>query len=197
MRLILILVLLCLSTVSCGHSSSDSGFPKLAEEFVYKTLSFSPVFASSQGLHEYNGMSFDTQLDDVSRGAIQQQRNFYADFHKRLEGFDKSSLSPEDRADYEIIDSQIGLSLFDIDMAQSWQRSPQSYVELIGNALYNPLVLEYAPKEDRFRHIIARMQQIPTFMDTARRQLRPAPPEWVKVAIEENEGNIDLIDKTL
>jgi len=197
MRMIPIVVLLTLCTVACRHSSSDSEFPKLTEEFVYQSLAFSPVFASSQGLHQYKGVSFDTQLDDVSRRAIQQQRDFYADFHKSLETFDKGSLSAEDRADYEIIDSQIGLALFDIDMAQSWQHSPQSYVELIGNALYNPFVLEYAPKEDRFRHIIARMNKIPIFMDTAKRQLGQAPPEWVKVAAEENDGNIDLIEKTL
>jgi hypothetical protein len=197
MRLIPIAIVLSVSTISCGHSSPDSEFPKLTEEFVYKSLSFSPVYASSQGLHTYKGVSFDTQLDDMGFRAIQQQRDFYADFHKRLEGFDKKSLSPEDRADYEIIDAQIGLALFDTDMAQTWQRSPQTYVELIGNALYNPLLLEYAPKEDRFRHIIARMNKVPAFMETARRQLRPAPPEWVKVAAEENDGNIDLIDKTL
>jgi len=197
MRLIPIVVLVSLATVSCRLSSSNAEFPKLTEEFVYKTLAFSPVFASSQGLHQYAGVSYDTQLDDVGRRAIQQQRDFYVDFHKRLEAFDKNSLSPEDRADYEIIESQIGQSLFDIDMAQSWQHSPQSYVELIGNALYNPLVLEYAPKAERFRHIIARMDKIPAFMETARNNLRQAPPEWTKVASEENQGNIDLIDKTL
>jgi uncharacterized protein (DUF885 family) len=186
-----------LSTVSCGRSSSSDGFAKLTEEFVYKTLAFSPVTASSQGLHQYGGVSFDTQLDDVGSRAVQQQRDFYVDFHKRLEAFDKNSLPPEDRADYEIIDEQIGLALFDTDMAQTWQHSPQSYVELLGNALYNPLILEYAPKEERFRHIIARMNKVPAFMETARRQLRQSPPEWVKVATEENQGNIDLIDKTL
>src|SRR5580658_819760 len=192
MRLIPIVVLLSLSTISCWNSSSSAGFPKLTEEFVYKSLSFSPVSASSQGLHEYGGVNFDTQLDDMGFRAIQQQRDFYVDFHKRLEAFDKNSLTPEDRADYEIIDSQIGLALFDTDIAQSWRRSPQMYVELIGNALYNPLLLEYAPKEDRFRHIIARMNKVPAFIDTARRQLGPAPTEWLKVAAEENASNIDL-----
>jgi len=188
---------ICLGTTGCTHSSPDAQFPKLTEEFVYKTLSFSPVYASSQGLHQYKGVNFDTQLDDVSRQSLQQQRAFYADFHKRLEAFDKSSLAPEDQADYDIIDSQIGLALFDMDIAQSWQHSPQSYVELIGNALYNPLVLEYAPLEDRFRHIIARMNALPAFIETSRRQLRQAPAEWIQVAIEENDGNIGLVDKTL
>ena len=197
MRLTVIAVLLVLSTVSCRLSSSNAEFPKLTEEFVYKTLSYSPVFASSQGLHQYGGVSFDTQLDDMGFRAIEAQRDYYVTLHKRLEAFDKNSLSPEERADYEIIESQIGLALFDSDIAQTWQHSPQTYVELVGNAIYNPLLLDYAPKEDRFRHIIARLNRLPQFLESARRQLREIPPEWSKVAVGENDGNIDLIEKTL
>ncbi len=192
-----LVVFLALFLASCSGSRSGEGFSKLADEFVYKSLSFSPVFASSQGLHQYNNVNYDTLLDDMSQRAIQQQRTWYVDFHKRLEAIDRSSLSPEDQADYDVIVAQIGLSLFDIDIARSWRRSPQSYVELLGNALYNPLILEYAPKDDRFRHIIARMNKVPNFIQLALASLRVMPHEWVKVAINENQGNIDLIDKTL
>ena len=186
-----------MSTVSCSRQTPAAGFPKIVEEFVYKTLSFSPVTASGQGLHKYNGEDFDRGLDDFGPGAIRQQRQYYADLHTRMQKFNRDELSPEDRADYDIIDQQIGLSLFDIDIAQSWRHSPQTYVELLGTALFNPFVLEYAPKNDRFDHIIARIQKIPNFIDVAQRQLVQVPPIWLDVAVEENAGNIDLIDKTL
>jgi uncharacterized protein (DUF885 family) len=70
-------------------------------------------------------------------------------------------------------------------------------VELLGSALFNPLILEYAPKEERYRHIIARLEKLPAFVDTARRQLRGVPAIWAKVAKEENDGNIGLVDQTL
>jgi uncharacterized protein (DUF885 family) len=196
MRLTVILLLL-LSTVSCSRKAPAAEFGKLVEEFVYKTLSFSPVTASGQGLHKYNGEDFDRTLDDFSSSAIQAQRNYYVDLHKRLENFDKNSFSPEDRADYDIIDTQIGLALFDTDVAQSWRHSPQTYVELLGSALFNPFVLEYAPAPERYQHIIARIGEIPRFTQTATRQLAQVPPIWAQVAKEENDGNIDLIDKTL
>ncbi|HVV44115.1 MAG TPA: DUF885 domain-containing protein, partial [Bryobacteraceae bacterium] len=197
MRTLPAVLLASLCVASCSHRTSPADFSKMTEEFVYKTLSFSPVFASGQGLHEYNNVSFDTQLDDMSGPAIIKARNFFADFHKRLQDLDKNSLSPEDRADYDIIDAQIGLSLFDLDIARSYQHSPQSYVELIGTALYNPFLLDYAPKDQRFGHIIARMKQVPAFIANAQRQLRAMPDIWRNVAVEENTGNIDLIDKTL
>jgi uncharacterized protein (DUF885 family) len=190
-------VVAALACVSCSRKAPSSEFGKLAEEMVYQTLSFSPVGASGQGLHKYKGEDFDRQLDNLSFGAIQKQRNYFVDLHRRLEAFDRDALTPEDRADYEVMDYQIGLALFDTDVAQSWRKSPQSYVELIGSALFNPLVLEYAPKEERYQHIIARLEKIPGFVETARRQLRGVPAIRAKVAKEENDGNIGLVDQTL
>jgi uncharacterized protein (DUF885 family) len=189
--------LLLLFTTCCARRTPPSDFAKLSEEAVYKLLSFSPVNASGQGLHKWNGEDFDVELDDLSARSIQKQRDYLIDLHRRLAAFDKDALTPEDRADYDIVDYQIGLSLFDMDVGRSSQHSPQSYVELIGSALFNPFVLEYAPKEDRYRHIIARMEKIPHFIDVARRQLRGIPPIWAQVAREENQGNVDLISNTL
>jgi uncharacterized protein (DUF885 family) len=186
-----------MTTVSCSHQIPAAQFPKIAEEFVYKTLSFSPVTASAQGLHTYNGEDYDRALDDLSAASLRQQRQYYADLHMRLQNLVRDELTPEDRADYDIVDAQIGLALFDIDIAQSWRHSPQMYVELLGSALFNPLVLEYAPKEDRLDHIVARLQKVPGFIDVAQRQLTQVPAIWAEVAKEENDGNIDLIDKTL
>lgn len=197
MRIRVFFALLPLISVSCSRKPPAQDFGKTAEEFVYKTLSFSPVTASGQGLHKYNGQDFDRELDDVSARAIQQQRDYYIDLHKRMESMDKNALTPEDRADYDIVDTQIGLALFDLDIAQSWRHSPQSYVELLGSALFNPFVLDYAATPERYASIVARLQKTPDFMRTAQRQLFAVPPIWAQVAKEENDGNIDLIDKTL
>jgi uncharacterized protein (DUF885 family) len=70
-------------------------------------------------------------------------------------------------------------------------------VELIGNALFNPFVLEYAPIETRYRHIIQRLFKIPGFIQNAKTTLVDSPAVWTRVAMEENDGNIGLIDKTL
>jgi len=195
MRSILLVLILC--TISCSRKTPAGEFEKTAADFVYTSLSFSPVTASAQGLHKYNGQDFDRDLDDFSFSAIQKQRDYYVGLHKRLEAFDRDSLSPEDRADFDIIDTSIGLDLFDLDIVQSWRHSPQTYVELLGSALFNPFVLEYATKPERYEHVIARLQKTPQFIETARRQIGQVPPVWAKVAKEENDGNIDLIDKTL
>lgn len=180
----------------CGSRQSQDLAP-LADEFVYTTLSFSPVNSTAQGYHRHRGKDLDSELDDLSPRSINQQRNFYSDFHQRLAGLDRNKLSPEDRADYEIIQGQIALSLFELDIAHTWQRNPTYYVELAGNAVFAPFVLEYAPLPDRMRQIIARLTKFPALMLQARQNLRRVPLIWIKVAKEENDGNIDLIDKDL
>jgi len=173
-------------------------FAKLTDDFVYGSLALSPVSATSAGYHDHRGESLDEKLDDYSRSGIMEQRRFYFDFRNRLEAIKPESLSAEDRADYDVMQDQIGLQLFDFTSnVQSFRHNPTIYVELIGNALFNPFVLEYAPKPKRFGHIVKRLQRVPILIEQAKDNLRNAPEVWVHVAEQENNGNIELIDHTL
>lgn len=169
----------------------------LTDDFVYGSLAVSPVTATSAGYHERNGTRLDEQIDDFSAAGIEQQRKFYSDFHNRLAAIAQDSLSAEDRADYQIIDNQINLTLLELDKIQSYRHNPTVYVELVGNALFNPFVLEYAPINARYKHIIQRLRKIPALMQQGQANLVDAPEVWNRVAREENEGNLDLIDKAL
>ena len=172
-------------------------FSKLTEDFVYGSLALSPTAATQAGYHEHQGVKLDEKLDDFSPAGIQTAQTFYSDFKTRLAAIDQQTLSAEDRADYQIIQNATDLSLQDLQQIQGYRHNPTTYVELIGNALFNPYVLEYAPFETRFGHIIQRLTQIPALLDQAKANLTDAPEIWNKVAREENDGNMDLIDKTL
>lgn len=192
-----LIFLMMLTLAGCGKNAGQ-GFPKLAEEFVYTSLAFSPVSAASTGLHRYQGKSLDELMDDVSPATLDRQKRFYQEFRERLRReVKRDALDAQSRADYDIIQDQISLALLDADEIQSYAHNPTVYVELVGNALFNPYVLEYAPKADRARHIVARLRKLPLFLDQARGNLVSAPEIWTRVAMEENEGNINLVDKTL
>lgn len=187
--------------VSCKPQESSApakpDFSALTDDFVYGSLALSPVSATAAGYHEHKGVNLDQQLDDFSAAGLDQQRKFYSDFHNRLAAIPQDSLSAEDKADYEIMDNAANLSLLDLDKIHGFQHNPTVYVELVGNALFNPFVLEYAPVDTRYRAIIARLQKIPALVDQAKANLMDAPDVWNRVAREENEGNLELIDKTL
>ncbi|HEV8038630.1 MAG TPA: DUF885 domain-containing protein [Bryobacteraceae bacterium] len=184
-------------TTGCKMPGEQQDFSKVTEDFVYGSLALSPISATSAGYHEHNGIRLDERLDDLSHGGLQEQRQFYFGFRDRLALIKPESLSPEERADYQIIQNQIDLAILEFRRIQSFRHNPTMYVELIGNALYNPYVLEYAPLETRYRHIIQRLFRIPAFFENAQSMLVDSPELWTTVAQKENDGNIELIDKTL
>uniref|UniRef100_Q02AW9 DUF885 domain-containing protein n=1 Tax=Solibacter usitatus (strain Ellin6076) TaxID=234267 RepID=Q02AW9_SOLUE len=192
----LALLPLLLLSVSCGKNSSEK-LTGISEEFVLGSLAFSPSSATSTGLHEYQGQKLDDMLDDYSPANLARQTRFYEKIKGRLEELKQDQLTPEDRADLAVLQDQIALNLLDLNEIHTSQHSPQAYVETLGNALFAPFVLEYAPKPDRIRHIMARLQKVPLFLDQASTNLVSAPPEWTQVAIEENQGNINLVDKEI
>jgi uncharacterized protein (DUF885 family) len=180
---------------ACAPQRPKESFSKLAEEFIYTSLANSPVAATQVGYHRHGNLDLDSMLDDFSPTAMEQQRHWYQDLRLRLhQSVDENALSSEERADLDIIHDQISLALLELQSIQNYRHNPTVYVELIGNALYTPYVLEYADKAARYRHIINRLKGIPAFTERAQLNLTNAPEIWTKVAIEENDGNIALID---
>src|SRR5713101_6529984 len=167
---------------SCKMPGEQQDFWKVTEDFVYGSLALSPVSATSAGYHEHNGVRLDEKLDDFTMGGIQDQRRFYSDFRDRLTLIKPESLSPEERADYQIIQNQIDLTMLDLRQIQSFRHNPTVYVELIGSALFNPFVLEYTPIETRYRHIIQRLFKIPGFIQNAKTTRADAPAVGTRVA---------------
>src|SRR5579863_3136853 len=113
------LILSIVSATGCGNPEHD--FAKLVNEFVYTTLAFSPVAATTAGLHQYQGQNLDDQLDDMSPASLGHQRAYYLRFRERLQKEVKpDALSMESRADYHILENQAALALLDLEETQSY-----------------------------------------------------------------------------
>lgn len=183
-------------SVSCTGGPPPS-FSELMQEYAYTTLSFSPISATGAGYHVHNGTFLNELLDDYDASALDKQRQYFEGFKTRLARIDPAKLSPEDRADFDIISDNLALQLADLNVIQSYKHNPTLYVELLGNALFTPFVLEYASLEERYGHINGRLGRIPALLGQAKQNLVDAPEIWTRVAIRENDGNRDLIINTL
>jgi uncharacterized protein (DUF885 family) len=182
----------------CSQDPPKEPFSKLAEEFVFTVLANSPVFATQSGYHQHGDLQLDRMLDRFAPQEIERQRRWYQDFRLRLmRSVKRHELSPDDRADYDILQGQISLTLLDLTGIQNYRHNPTLYVELIGAGLFAPFTLEYAGMSARYEHIVARLEEVPRLLSEARRNLTSAPEIWTRVALGENEGNIELIDKDL
>ncbi len=200
-RCLLTLSLLCaapgLSAAAQPAPATPPDFDALSKTYVEDSLALTPVTATMQGFHRHHGVVLDRALDDFSPDGIARSRSFYRTWSRRLGAIDPDTLDAEQRVDRRIMRDQIELALFGLDRLQAYRHDPILYVELVGNAVFAPFQLEYAPKPERFDHIIARLRAVPRLLVQARANLRDAPPVNTRVARDENAGNIDLIDHLL
>lgn len=189
-----------MSISGCGQSQPPApafDFAAFSDEFTRGALALSPVAAVQAGLHEHNGVSLDEAVDDYSAAGLDAQRKFYQGIRDRVAAMNVASLDKGQQADVQIINNAVGASLLELDTIQAYRHNPTVYVELVGNALYTEYVLQYAPVDRRFADIIKRLEKVPAVVEQAKANLVDAPEVWNRVAREENDGNIDLIDHTL
>lgn len=200
----LITAALCLSAAVLSAQQSDPQFAKLSEDFIHETLALSPSSASQAGYHKHTDpktgktIALDALLDDMSPAGVAEQRRVYVKWRDRFyKETPVASLGPEDAADWHLIDDQISQNLLEFDKIQNYRHNPTVYVELIGGALFQPLTDDYATEDVRVGDVLSRVAAIPTFLNQARTELLDSDPIFIKVAAEENDGNIDLINATI
>ena len=204
MRFLSLILAVAVAAVAIASIASESGgstgedqVRSLAQDFVYHALALSPSAATAQGYHVDRGVELDEQLDDYSDAALARARAFYLRSIADANRIPKSSLTPELEADLDVIRLASETQLLDLDKIQPFRHNPTVYVESIGNALYSPFILNYAPESKRLGQIAARIEKIPAFLDTAKRNLVDSPEIWNQVAQQENQGNIELVDRTI
>jgi uncharacterized protein (DUF885 family) len=184
--------------------SAAQKFAELSDQFMKDSLALSPSGASQAGYHKHvdpktgRTIELDALLDDMSLEAMAEQRAFYQHWRERFRNESPvSALDPQDAADWQLIDDQIGLNLLEFDKIQNYRHNPTVAVELIGGALFSPLTQNYAPHDVRLGHVLSRVAAVPRLLTQVKQYLSDTDPIFISTAIEENNGNIDLIENTI
>jgi len=179
-------------------------FRELSDQFMKESLARSPSSASQAGYHTHidaktgKTVELDPLLDDMSIEFKDEQREFSERWRARFHNQTPvSSLNAEDAADWQLIDDQISLDLLELDRIQNYKHNPTVVVELIGSAIFQPLTETYATREVRASHVLSRVRQVPRLLGQVQKYLTECDPIFVKTAIDENSGNIDLIENTI
>ena len=176
----------------CGCADKGPAFPDLAREFVYNTLSMSPGAATQAGLHVYpqghDTLFLDALLDDFSLASRNAQITYYRGFRERLNLVSRDRLDAQTQADYDLVSALAEGALFSLERERFAERKPQMYAEVLGNALFANISLEYADTVTRAAQLSARVARVPEFITTAIANLTASDPIYRNVAIEEMTG---------
>ncbi|MCA9815286.1 MAG: DUF885 domain-containing protein [Candidatus Obscuribacterales bacterium] len=192
------------SLLTATAKESQSSFEVLADRFVKESLALSPTAASEAGYHRHsdgktgNVVDLDQLLDDMSQKAMTKKRQFYSAWQERFEKeTPEAGLNPQEKADWRMIKDQISLNLLDLENIQNYKYNPTIAVELIGSSIFQAISSDQAPKEVRLGNAIARVKQIPRLLKQVQVYMKSSVPIYIDTAIDENKGNIELIEKTL
>jgi uncharacterized protein (DUF885 family) len=176
---------------SCNKLTPEEIHHRQAEDFFKTYLAFSPIAATAAGYHHHQGVALDAILDDYSKAALDGERVFFNQAHVQADDLSRKTITAESHADLDLIRLVAEGALLELDKIQSYRHNPTLYVEAIGNAIYNPYLLNYAPESVRFGHIIARLEKTPAFLAQAKQNLVDSPDIWNQVA---QQGNIRVIN---
>lgn len=164
-----------------------------ANRFLLAGLRYQPVEATQVGYHGDSSAPLDTELDDSSPATIAAERALQINGQRCFAA--TKATTPNDVADLALLRSNIQYTLFELNVLQGYRYRPQDYVEMIGSGLFFPLTSTDGTKESRLTAVVARMEKIPHILEEARQNLKEADPVFIDTALDENQGNIAVIEQ--
>ncbi len=207
-----IAAVLVLSASNCTFGPVPENLDPIVELFAHEPLAMDPVTATEVGYHQHETgdaegegggqtINLDEQLGDYSSAGIAKRVEFYEGIRARLNSHETNEDVPEreklnkDRwANYGVLHNRIDRALFRLQTEKPFESDPNFYIGILGRGLSTPLTLEYAGADERFGHIIARLEKVPDFLATAKSNLSDTSPLQAQAARAELNGLENLIN---
>lgn len=170
---------------------ANTRFAALSQRFLDEYPALSPVNATGLGDHR-----FDHLVDDVSDAARTKERAFLQRWLEELAKIDRTALNRDNQVDHALLTRKLQSDLWFLDELREWEWNPISYTQLAGGAIYSLVAREFAPIEQRLKHVADRLEQFPRLYEQVRTTLKPArvPAVHAETAIKQNRGVLSTLD---
>lgn len=113
----------------------------------------------------------------------------------RLHRYAPQSLDDAHRTDQALLENELESERWHLDGLNDWQWDPSSYN--VANAFALLLNTDYAPLDRRLRTVLKRLRQVPAYYAAARRNVRHPTPEHTRLAIDQNQGALEVFGTDL
>jgi len=189
--------------VDSNAAAVSTELHSLIVEYVEEAMYTYPQVATRTGMHVYalpNGekVDLDRELPNFSDAVVDARVEALEAYLERLtKKVPKEALSLNDTVDRRVLKDAIELELNQLTVQKVHMRNPVVHVAALSEAVYYPLVVEYAPETERLGDILGRMHWIPSYVDRAIRMLENSSSVHTDVAIEINKFTIDLLRVTV
>jgi uncharacterized protein (DUF885 family) len=170
---------------------------ELIRQYADAYFQHNPVMASVLGVHAH-----DVELGDFSAANLESRGAWLKSLRRQVEAAvngagDGSSPPPLNRQiDAELLLNRIDLDLLELEKVGIPKIMPSMYPD---TCLYGVFILtarDFAPMEERIPNILSRLDQIPAFLDTGKRNLERPPEIYTRVAMDVAAGGAEFMDET-
>ncbi|MBI5368629.1 MAG: DUF885 family protein [Planctomycetes bacterium] len=155
-------------------------FAQLCLEGYYK---FHPTASTEDGLHER-----DELLETLTRDAVADELLRLREELADLDQIDADYLTPEQRADAEVLRGHLRREIAELAEIRAWQRDPGLYVDLACRSVHVLATRDFAPLDQRLVLVIRREELFSRLFAEARVNLRRCPRAAVEAAIASARG---------
>jgi len=166
---------------------ATADYDTLVDAYFDQYFTFHPTSGTASGFHQYDGM-----LEDYSQKSVESQISFLKGEWEKFSGLQTAQLSGEQRADLQILLSDIDSQLLELKQIRGWQRNPDTYSSSPTYSIFILMSRNFAPPEERLKSVIAREQKMPANFAAAKSNLKDVPKVYTEIALEQMPGIISF-----
>lgn len=159
---------------------SREAFQALCEEHVDVSFRLDPVYATLNGVHDYDG-----ELGDASLGAVRRRVEWLKDQIRRAETeVQVDALDPYERVDHSFLLSRLRSSLLVWERQREAERNPILYPDHCMYGVFLLFARDFAPLAERVEPLLLRLRRTPAYLEAARATVGACPALFAETAAE-------------
>lgn len=187
-KFICLVCLFLLVLGGCARPEPKPGWDAFVERFLESHFAANPSFAVNQGRHEFDGLLPDWSAEGL-RAEIERLKGFAAE----AQGFERDSLTEEQRFEREYLLFVLEGELFWLERARAPWRNPVYYSEALDPNVY--LSRPYAPLQQRMAAFTRWASNVPVACRRIRANLEtPLPRNFADLGMQVFGGLAEFLD---
>jgi hypothetical protein len=159
--------------------AGSSPVRELAGAYVEGMLAFRPTTATRLGDQRY-----DHELGDPTAEAVDDYTRLLRTLRGGLDTVATATSGPDDEVDLELLRSVLDTEILDLDEIRIWERHPSSFIDPPLDGCFALVIADHLPADVRAESLVARLEQVPSYMAAGRAAVEAAPDVYVDTALE-------------
>jgi len=192
-QLLLTLVITYCNTHQSMANENAMSVAQAFREWLDAECQRHPMFATQQGMREYDG-----QMDDLSPEArlqdTQRDQEVLMELSKK---FDRTKLSRNEQIDLEIWENYLRYRIWQAKNIDDFANDPRIYLLYCSDSVFSLFTQSTLPRHKNVENAASRIAHIPKIIAAAKASIKNPPQILTEVAIKRTDGAISFYEKDI